>query len=377
MTSVTRRGFRRLLSGVLLAGVLPVTVPASSPAAVLTFGSPLSVPATLNTTENLGYYGTFTPVPPNPEAPNGLFHTNHWGADTALWNATIAGGQASAPVTGQAVKVRLEGCAKPASGGPPPLTQIHFQDISPLTGGGARVKLTSQPFDIPVCGHGGASGSTVTTYEPINLCVAQGDYVAFNDNGGYVPYIYRSGVPYQVIGAVAGSTMDSFIGGNRTGNGSTLSAHDSTANDGFASNPNEELMLQVTLGSGPNATHICPGGTGGLPPPLPPLWVGPQTDGVNHSRIVAVAAYCRPESGCSVHATLRPSGELSGYGNRGGHADYGHANVTLKGKTTNHLAIRLSSLVMAVIRRNHGLRSVLSLSMGATTVSRTITIKIF
>jgi hypothetical protein len=361
----------------LVAGLLALLPPAASRAAITTFGSPLSVPATLNTTENLGYYGTFTPVPPNPEAPNGLFHTPHWGADTALWNVGLASGEPHVPVVGQAVEISLEGCAQPASRGPRPLTQIHFQDVSPLPGGGVKVNLTSQPFDIPVCGEGGASGSTISTYQPINLCVSRGDYVAFNDEGGYVPYIYRAGVAYEVIGRSPGSTMESFIRGNGTGNGSTLSAHDITANDGFASNPNEELMMQVTLGSGPNATHICPGGTGGLPPPLPPLSVGPQTDGVNHSRIVAVAAYCRPVSGCSVHATLRPSGELSGYGNRGAHADYGHTNVTLKGGATNHLPISLSSRVMALIRRSHGLRSVLSISMGATTVSRTITIKIF
>jgi hypothetical protein len=362
-----RRVRRLLLFGVLLAGLFPVLAPASSTAAVTTFGSPLSVPATLNTTANLNYYGTYTPVPPNPEAPNGLYHTNHWGADTALWNATIAGGQASAPVTGQAVKVRLEGCAKPASGGPPPLTQIHFQDISPLTGGGARVKLTSQPFDIPVCRDGGASGSTVTTYEPINLCVAQGDYVAFNDNGGYVPYIYRSGVPYQVIGAVAGSTMDSFIGGNRTGNGSTLSAHDSTANDGFASNPNEELMLQVLEGSGADATHICAGGSGGLAPALPPLKIRPQTDGVNHSRMISVAAYCRPASGCRGVASLALAGRA---------ASFGHATFSLPGNKTSHMSIRVTPKLMALIRKNHGAWTVVSAVMGGKLFTQTILVKI-
>jgi hypothetical protein len=360
----------------VLAGVLALA-PASACAAVTTFGSPLSVPATLNTAENLGYYGTYTPVPPSPEAPNGVYHTFHFGADTALWNFAVAGGEPRAPATGQAVKVSLEGCAVPTAGGPSPLTQIHLQDVSPLAGGGAKVILTSQPFDIPVCGRNGASGSTVTSYSPINLCVSQGDYVAFNDEGGFVENLYQNGVPYRVLGSVAGSTVNSFIKGGGTGNGATMSSRETTSMDGFASNSNEELMLQVTEGTGPDATHICAGGTRGLPPPLPPLWVGPQTDGVNHSRIVSVAAYCRPDSGCAVRAALRPSGELSGYGNPGAHADYGHANVTLKGKTTNHLAIRLSSRVMALIRRNHGLRSVLSLSMGATTVSRTITIKIF
>ena len=134
----------------------------------MTFGSPLSVPATLNTAENLGYPGTYTRVPPAPDAPNGVSHTFHYGADTALWNVGLSAGDARAPATGQALKVSLEGCAQAACGGPAPLTQVHFQDLSPLPAGGARVNITSQAFDIPVCGQNGASGSTVTSYEPMN-----------------------------------------------------------------------------------------------------------------------------------------------------------------------------------------------------------------
>ncbi|HXN39286.1 MAG TPA: hypothetical protein VN892_14700, partial [Solirubrobacteraceae bacterium] len=263
---LTTRRLHGLVGSMLLAALLAALAPATSPAALTTFGSSLSVPATLNTAENLAYQGTFTPVPPNPEAPNGLFHTFHYGADTVLWNVASAGGAPQAPATGQAVKVSLEGCAQAASDGPSPLTQIHFQDISPLPGGeGAKVNITSQAFNIPVCGQNGASGSTVSTYEPINLCVAAGDYVAFNDEGGYVPNVYRSGVPYEVMGSVGGATMDSFLKNNGTGNGALLSASELSANEGFAINQDAELMLQVTLGTGPDATHICAGGTAGRP----------------------------------------------------------------------------------------------------------------
>jgi hypothetical protein len=218
-----------------------------------------------------------------------------------------------------------------------------------------------------VCGERGASGSTVTTYEPINLCVAQGDYVAFNDNGGYVPNVYRSGVPYQVIGASQGSTMDSFIRGNGTGNGSTLSAHDSTANDGFASNPNQQLMLPVIEGSGPDATHICAGGTAGRPAALPPLKIRPQTDGVNHSRMISVAVYCRPAGGCSGLATLGLSSRTSGYG---------QAAFTLPGNKTSHVAIRVAPRLMSLIRRRHGVLAVVTAAMAGRTYSQAIVIKI-
>ena len=251
----------RLVSVAAIGGTVLALAPATAGAKIQVIGSRLSVPATRNTAEDLAYTGTFTAVPVSPEAPKGIFHTFHYGADTALWNVAQASGSPRAPRAGQALKVRLEGCAESSRSGPAPLTQIHFQDLSPLPGGGAKVNLTSQGFNIPVCGEPGASGSTVTTYEPINLCVGAGDYVAFNDEGGYVENIYRAGVPYRVLGAVRRSMADSFLKNDGTGNGSVLSARVRAANEGFASNRGEELMMQVTLGSGSDATHICAGGT--------------------------------------------------------------------------------------------------------------------
>jgi len=357
---------RRLFIAGSLAALGSVFAAGTSQAAITTFGSPLSVPATLSTAENLGYYGTYTPVPPSPEAPNGVYHTFHFGADTALWNFAVAGGEPRAPATGQAVKVRLEGCAVPTAGGPSPLTQIHFQDVSPLAGGGARVNLTSQPFDIPVCGKNGVSGSTVTSYSPINLCVSQGDYVAFNDEGGFVEHRYQNGVPYQVIGSVAGSTMHSFIRNNGAGNGATMSSRDTTSMDGFASNPNEELMLQVTLGTGPDATHMCAGGTGGLPPPPPAVTLHRQTDGVNHSRVVAVAMYCSLSPECLGTAILTV-----------GTRSYGHTSLNVPGGHTSHVPIRISPQLMNLIRRNHGVSAVLTVVVGGKTFTQTVTVKIF
>jgi hypothetical protein len=354
--------------GVLLAGLLPAALaPASASAAIQVVGSPLSVPATLNTAESLTYEGTNTLVPVSPEAPSGVFHTFHFGADTVLWNVALAGRGAGMPATGQAVKVSLEGCARPARGGPAPLTQIHFQDISPLAGGGAKVNLTSGGFEIPVCGASGASGSTVTTYEPVNLCVSRGDYVAFNDEGGYVEDIYRAGVPYEVLGSVQGSTADSFMRNDGTGDGAIMSASETAAMEGFASNPNEELMMQVTLGTGPNATHICPGGTAGLPPPLPAIRVGPQTDGINRSRVVQVAVYCRLTPECRGEVTLSMDGRQVSVGQHG---------FSVPGGTTSHVPIRLAARLMGPIRE-HGVVTTLTAVVGGKTFNQTIDVKIF
>jgi hypothetical protein len=358
---------RRLLAAATVLGLLGLLIPAASPAAITILGSPLSVPATLNTAENLNYAGTDTRVPPSPEAPAGVIHTNHYGADTALWNTALGSGTTAVPTGGQALKISLEGCASPGHGGPPPLTQIHFQSLSPVPGGGAKVMLSSQPYDMPVCGEGGASGSTVSTYEPVNLCVSRGGFVALNDEGGFVEHFDRSGVRYQVLGAVRGSSLDSFIRGNGTGDGALFSPLDTSTMDGFAVTANTELMMQVTLGTGADARYVCPGGTRDAPPTYAPISVHPQTDGINHARIVSVAIYCRLISGCSGTATMTLAGR---------HGSVGHMGFNLLGNKTSHLPIRLAPQVMSLIRARHGVATTLTAVVGGTRVSQTVSVKI-
>ncbi len=326
-------------------------------AATLTFGSPIAVPASKDTANDLNYQGS------NVALPGSVFHIPHDGADGALWNVQLPVGDPTAPADGQVVSVRLEGCAK--SNGPAPLTQIHLQSLAPLAGGGAKVELTSQAFDIPVCGAGGASGSTVSTYEPINLCVAQGDYVDFNEEGGFVgaqngPPPYPAGVPYMVIGSVTGAAMDSFIRNNGVGNGATFSPTDTTSHDGFASNVGEELMLQATLATGPDATPICPGGTKGLPAPgsirashrhvFPTLTIPtPQLDGMNIRGVVQVAVYCHSASICTGTITLHSKPH---HGSRS--VWLGAARFTVGAHRTGKALVHLSALARRMVRNTIG-----------------------
>jgi hypothetical protein len=371
--NAARRPARSLLLGAALAVLLSLLIPAAGQAKVMQIGSPLAVPATLNTAENLSYPGAYTQVPPSANAPNGVFHTFHFGADTALWNFSQTGGETHVPATGQAAKIEVEGCAQRATNGPIPLATVHFQDLSPLPGGGAKVNITSQGFDLPVCGENGAGASTVTSFLPINLCVSAGDYVGLNDSGGYVPNVYPSGVPYQILGAVTGATTDSFIKDNGTGNGAQLSPAVTSAMDGFAANRNEELLMRVTLATDGDATHICPGGKGGLPPALAPLRVSPQTDGVNHSRIVAVAIFCRV-SPCKGVATLSSNGaDTSTYGRE---ETYGRVGFSLPSNKTVHLPIRVKSSLLRKIRAKHGMSVTLAATVNGKTITQRITVKI-
>jgi hypothetical protein len=329
----------------------------SAGAATLTFGSPIAVSASKDTANDLNYQGS------NVALPGSVFHIPHDGADSALWNSQLPVGDPTAPVGGQVVSVRLEGCAK--SGGPAPLTQIHFQSLAPMAGGGAKVELTSQAFEIPVCGVGGASGSTVSSYDPINLCVTQGDYVDFNDEGGFVgaqngPPPYPAGVPYMVIGSVAGATMDSFIRNDGVGNGATFSPTDTTNHDGFASNTGEELMLQATLATGPDATPICPGGTRGVPPRgsarathrhvFPTLTIPtPQLDGMNVRGVVQVAVYCHSASSCTGTITLHSKPY------HGSHSVWlGAAGFIVGAHRTGKAHVHLSALARRMVRETTG-----------------------
>jgi hypothetical protein len=375
---LTRAPILKLISALPCVGVLALGLPlapAPASAAVATFGSPLSVAASKNTANDLNYTGS------NVALPGSTFHIAHDGADTALWNPS-----AGAPAAGQVTSVRLEGCAQRPPGAPPPLTQIHFQDLVPQPGGGVKVHVTTQPFDIPVCGENGAHGSTVTTFTPTNFCVNQGDLVDFNDEGGFIPSssgppTYPAGVPYMFIGAVGGSTMDSFIRNNGVGNGAYFSPGDTSYHDGFATNPGEELLLQATLATGPDATPLCPGGTHGVQPRAPqpalsPVRIGPQTVGVNHSSVVAVAIYCRPPAGCHGQATLSALGrDASSAGRR---KLFGKTRFHLHGNKTAHVPIHVSSRLVALLRRRRsGVPVVLSAVVNGVAFTQTITLRIF
>jgi hypothetical protein len=350
----------------------------SADADTLTFGSSLSVPATLNTAEDLAYEGINIP-----------FHVAHDGVDTLIWNAAQASGAPQAPQGGEVKLIRLEGCAEQPRGATAPLTEIRFQTLTPQPGGGYLVDLTTGAFQIPVCGAGGASGSTVTSYQPTNLCIAAGDYVGFHDEGGCVPAAgvppYAAGVPYEVIGSVGGTTLDSFVGASTT-NGNLLAPSVRTASNGFASNKGEELLLQAVLGTGPDAHTACPGGTegtsgtSGAPTPspggshakLPPLHVGAQTDGINAHGVASIAVFCRQAAGCKGTLSLSLPGS-------GSHSKRPTASFNLKGGKTGHVPVKVGSAIVKAARRHRasGIRlNVVATLTGGKSFSQTIAVKL-
>lgn len=353
----------------LLLALLALLVCAgTASASIVTVGPRLSRQATLDTSQALGYPGTNTAVPVSPEAPTGVVHTAHFGADTAIWNTSVEGRPAAMPHAGQAVAIKLEGCAVPAPGDPTPLDQIHFQTLTPQ-GGGIKVELSSASFTIPTCGEHGAGSSTVTTYRPYNLCVDKGDYVGFNDEGGFAPPYYRAGVPYRVLGSVRGDALVSFIRGDGTGNGAIFLPSDKETMEGWATSRNVGLMMDVELGTGADARYVCPTGTKEAPRVFAPMRISRQTDGINRARVVAVAIYCRPATGCHGGATL----ELPAAGRA---ARVGSTAFSLPGNATSHLPIRVSPQVLSLIHRDHRVGTVIVAQMGGRTFVQHVTIAI-
>src|SRR5205807_1045790 len=116
------------------------------------------------------------------------------GPDAAFWNVQGAAVGNAVPADGQITQLRMKGIAVRSDqrGAPPPLTEFHFQVLHPNADGSVGVALSTNPMNLPADGN----PNQVTTYRPQGyLCAKAGDYVDFNDEGGFVPGFYPDGVP--------------------------------------------------------------------------------------------------------------------------------------------------------------------------------------
>ena len=181
----------------------------------------------------------------NLSAPANMAETH--GADSVFWAASLASpGRTRVRTSGQIRRVRLKGTAlrSGAAGAPGPLTEFHIQTLRRRRDGSVQVRLSSQPFYIPI----GGDPNQISTYRPINLCAKKGDYVAFNDEGGFNPPWYPNGVPYQVFGRVPGSSTRFYTKDNGTKNGAVFSGE---------LHRGQELLMQMLLATGRHTSFEC------------------------------------------------------------------------------------------------------------------------
>jgi hypothetical protein len=231
----------RLARGVAAAACGLALAPACAGAAIMTYGSDLVA------------------APDRFEARQ---------ADTIYFQSAFADGRPTlAPTTGQVRSVRIKGIAlsNPVAGVPGGETDFHLQVMAPLGDGRYQIRNpggTSGSFNLPP---NGSDPSTITEYLPVNLCVYQGDLVVFNTVGGWdgIPGRtgpYPEGTPLRIFASIPNAIVSEYTKADGTNNGSIV-----TPTPGAG----RELLMQVTLGSGADATGLCPGG-GPPPPPAPP-----------------------------------------------------------------------------------------------------------
>jgi hypothetical protein len=237
----TLRGARPWLAAPATALAALALAPASGHAGQLTFGSDLSAPANVAQARQ---------------------------ADTAYWQTTFADGHSPvAPASGQITSFRVKGIAlaSPVPGVVGGETMFHLQALKPQPDGTFLVLRTSGAFFVPPKG---TDEQTITTYDPINFCIETGEVLVFNTVGGWDGVVnqsgpYPGGTPLKIFSRIPNAVVSEFEGADRTNNGNVLTA--STARTSGL-----ELLMQMTLGTGPDATPLCPGGTMGVPPAGPP-----------------------------------------------------------------------------------------------------------
>jgi hypothetical protein len=280
-----------VISGLVVAlAVVVFAIPAApAVAGIYRFGSNLAATPTLDTANgnylNDGHQtGTERTISPDP----------HWAEDTSVWNQSRV-----ARAGGQVLRVRIKGCAikdrtAPTGAGGEQFSQgvlvneFVLQTLAP--GGGGYVvtadanALSGTPFKMPWCSHtssgsnkrprvrsGAVNTRTVTTYRPLHECIAPGGLVDFHDIGGFIPSNttgtpsiggpwYAQGVPFEVIASVRGSSLNSFVGV-----APSYAPPNGTSEAGWGTEPGEELMMQVIVGTKGDAYGLCPGGKANEP----------------------------------------------------------------------------------------------------------------
>ena len=244
----TLTGARRWLAAAATALAGLALAPASGVAEQITFGSDLAAPANL---------------------------VQERQADTAYWQAAFADGRnPTSPGNGQITSIRVKGIAlsTPVAGVVGGETMFHLQALKPQPDGTFLILRTSQALFMP---GRGTDPQAITTFEPINFCIETGEVLVFNTVGGWDGVVNRSGpypdgTPLQIFSRVANARVSWFEGADLTNNGNVITAITDDPARPKRSTSGHELLMQMTLSTGVDATPLCPGGLKGVPPPPPP-----------------------------------------------------------------------------------------------------------
>jgi hypothetical protein len=312
------RGRTRLGAVVLAASATLALAPAAGQADVITLGSDLQKPADL---------------------------IDAHGADSIWWNSFIDGKPQSVPVGGQVTFVRVKGSVLDDPDKPRrPDPQFHFNVVRPLGGGRVRVMLSTAPWRMPITYQQSASGAPargdmqqIHGYKPINLCVSRGDYVAFNDFGGFE---WRWG-GYQGMAMQVFSRTPDTVSPFYTKNGGIT--------NGAAFDPQatkqQEVLMQYKLATGPDASDICPGGY--MQHIYRGLSVQPDTIAISQrKRVIRMHAECNFHTYGACKGVLTLKGAI-----KGDQVTLGGAPVNMRPGYKGSVEITLSTKLVKLIKK--------------------------
>jgi hypothetical protein len=236
-------------NSLLAAAAALILLPASAQADVFTIGSDLTATPTADMTEA---------------------HQ----ADVLYFNTSKGPNGHVAPVAGQILSVKVKGTVVAAKD-KAPNTLFHTQVLHDNRNGTYTVKSSSQgfhfPYDVPA--------DTVTEFVPSVQCIEAGQIIDFNNVGGWDydanhpgATRYQNGTPYQIFARKPGSQVFWYERDNGTNIGETFAPNKRVFNDPSGKplreeveGPREdkELMMQVVIGTGFDASNLCQGGLKG------------------------------------------------------------------------------------------------------------------
>jgi hypothetical protein len=244
---VAERGSRHYLDSVrfsvIAALVALLVLPAAASADQVTFGSSLAGTPDIEHNQNK--------------------------ADTIFFNVSPQNSHQS-PVSGQILAVRVKGAMNPRAGIDEgnKWNVFHTQVLHPNAGGTYTVDSSSQTLNFPT----GGPVDEVHTFVPSTQCIKQGEFVAFNHFGGWNNDPRANGAQYQIFKRDGASQLNWYERDQGTNNGTTFTPNqqrDTAGNlifsNGFQPNVplQEELMMQVVVGTGFDSSNLCEGGQQG------------------------------------------------------------------------------------------------------------------
>ena len=185
-------------------------------------------------------------------------------ADTLFFNHT-AKNSTMAPVSGEILAIRVKGRIVPKGSGKVDNNMWHSQVLRPNLDGTYTVDSSSQHLYFPV----GGSVNDVTTFVPSTQCIKQGQYVDFNNIGGWDGDMSDPrGTQYQIFKSDSTSEAYWYEHDNGTNIGTTFGPNQRTRSDTGQSYPGrplaEELMMQIVVGTGFDSSNLCEGGLKGF-----------------------------------------------------------------------------------------------------------------